>query len=208
MNVDKARFLLLTSALSAATVVAASASGCSVTSTDTDAGTVTPVTPGTDASTVDAGDIDAYVDGSTDDAAVCLDDTGADASCAGVNATCTTACEKYLPNFKRGVARSIVTCITALPTCDSAEMAIAACVQTALSQACTDPTAEGYCDPLVLECDGDSGTGTALDKTECSDLATGLNASGRTAFTSCVQEGQTATGYCATDPSKCFDVLE
>ena len=207
MNVDRARFLLLTTALSAATAVAASASGCSVTSTNNGPGTTTPVDSGYG---VDGSDTDAYTtDASTEDGGACLDDTGAAADCTGVNATCTTICQNIATNYKKGVARSIAGCLLKLPTCESAAMEIATCVQAGLAAACTDPTAEGYCDPLVNVCDADGGDGgaNALDKVECTDLATGLNTAGRTAFTSCVQGGQGAA-YCIATPSTCIDTIE
>ncbi len=54
---------------------------------------------------------------------------------------------------------------------------------------------------------GADAAGGNLNQTECQDLAIGLNATGRTAFTSCVTEGQTG-GYCTADPGACIDTLE
>src|SRR4051794_38722437 len=100
MKVDRTRFLLLTTALSAATAVGVMATGCTVTSTDK--GTVTP--PTTEDSGGGDGGYDAYYPDASDSSA-CLDDTGAAPSCAAANATCTVACERYLTNYTKGVAR-------------------------------------------------------------------------------------------------------
>jgi hypothetical protein len=210
MNVDRARFLLLTTALSAATAVAVSATGCSATSDTKDGGT-TNTTPDTDSGTADSS-TDAYAaDGDTDGGA-CLDDTGLAATCDGVPADCSTICEHYLPTFKKGVARAITGCLVKLPTCEGAQVEIANCVQNALGQACPDPTAEDYCNPLSEACGGadggDAGMST-LPRADCIDLAAGLNDTGRTAFTTCITEGADAgAGYCIADPNTCIDAIE
>lgn len=206
MNVDRARFLLLTTALTAATAVALSASGCTVVSDNTDGGS-TPVTPfdaatGTDSST------DAYVapDGNYADASTCLADDGLAPTCEGnADGTCTAICNGYIPNYNKGVARAIADCLEALPTCTGAETAIANCVQVALAAACADPSAATFCAPLVAQCSADA-TGSPLNQTECQDLAVGLNSTGRGVFTTCI-EGGTA-GYCGDNPSACIDQLE
>ena len=209
MNVDRARFLLLTTALSAATAVAMSATGCSATSETTDGG-ATQTTPGTDSGT-DAYTADAYTgDSSTEDAGACLNDTGLAATCEGAPLDCATICEHYLPTFTKGVARAITACIIALPTCAGADAAIANCVQNALGAACPDPAAEGYCLPLSNACgDGDGGDAGAatLPLADCIDLAQGLNTQGRTAFTACINDGMGA-GYCVADPNTCIDTIE
>jgi hypothetical protein len=209
MNVDRARFLLLTTALSAATAVALSASGCTVKNDATDAGTTNP-NPTTDSGT-DAYTADAYTgDSSTEDGGACLDDTGLAASCDGVPADCSTICQHYLPTFKKGVARSITACLVKLPTCEGAQVEIANCVQNALGAACPDPTAEGYCGPLSTTCGdadgGDAGMAT-LPVADCIDLASGLNDQGRAAFTACINDGMGA-GYCVADPNTCIDTIE
>ncbi len=209
MIVDRARFLLLTTALSAAGAVAASAAGCTVKSADTGTPNPGPINEGYDAAA------DQYtVDSSTEDGGACLDDTGAAASCAGAKIDCMAKCESYLPNYKKGVARSIASCIVALPSCEGNENAVLACVQTALGQACPDPSAEGYCDTLVASCDGsadggvDGGATPPLEKMECYDLASALNTTGRAAFTSCLNEGITTANYCKADPTSCIDQIE
>jgi len=207
MNVDRARFLLLTTALSAATAVAVSASGCTVKSDASDAGTVPPVE--TDAATTYDSGMDAYTTDASD-ASACLTDDGIAPTCEGAtNAACGTLCQNYLPNYKKGVSRAIAECLLALPSCESGvdDSAIANCVQISLAKACPDPSAATFCTPLVTQCAADA-AGTNLDQTECQDLVVGLNDTGRTAFTSCVTEGNSTPGYCSSDPSACIDQLE
>jgi hypothetical protein len=209
MNVDRARFLLLTTAISAATAVALSASGCSATTNQTDGGTVSPI-PGDDAATTptDSG-TDAY-SADASDGATCLTDDGIAPTCesATADATCTAQCQLYLPNYKKGVARAIADCVLALPSCEggSTNAGVANCVQIALASACADPSAATFCQPLVAECAADGGTG-ALDQTECQDLAVGLSDAGRVEFTSCINEGM-AGAYCIADPTSCIDAIE
>ena len=209
MNVDRARFLLLTTALSAATAVAMSASGCSATSDTKDSGTTEPL-PGVDSGT-DAYAADAYTgDSSTEDAGACLNDTGLAPTCEGAALNCATICEHYIPTFTKGVGRAITGCIIKLPSCAGADAEIANCVQNALGAACPDPTAEGYCAPLSSACGdadgGDAGV-AALPLADCIDLAQGLNTQGRTAFTACINNGMGA-GYCVPDPNTCIDSIE
>jgi len=202
MKVDRSRFLLLTTALAAASAVGVMATGCTVTSTDK--GTTTP-TPGVDGSTADTG-TDAYVaDGG--DGGACLDDTGGAASCTGISTSCAAACEPYLANYKSGVARDIISCLNSLPTCEGtgAETQIANCVQLALAKTCDDPSATTFCTPMAESCGADGGT-TGLELTACVGVAKGLNATGRAAFTTCVTEG--TAGYCATAPSVCVGSVE
>lgn len=209
MNVDKARFLLLTTALSAATAVALSASGCTVKNDATDAGTTNPDPTVDSGGGTDSG-ADGYTyDSSTEDGGACLDDTGLAPTCEGAAADCSTICQHYIPTFKNGVGRAIAECIIKLPTCEGADVAIANCVQNALGAACPDPTAEDFCQPLSNACDGDAGDGGAgsLPLSDCNDLATGLNATGRTAFAACINDTQGAN-YCVADPNTCIETIE
>lgn len=208
MNVDRARFLLLTTAISAATAVALSASGCSATTNQTDGGTVTP-TPGEDAAVIPDSGTDAY-SADASDGGECLTNDGIAPTCASAtaDATCTTQCAGYIPNYKKGVARAIADCILALPSCEggSTNAGVANCVQISLAKACPDPSAASFCKPLVTQCAADGGTG-ALDQTECQDLAVGLSDAGRVEFTSCVTEGMSGA-YCIADPTFCIDAIE
>ena len=210
MKVDRARFLLLTTALSAATAVAMSATGCTIKSDAADAGPSTNTPTGDGGSDTDGG-ADAAADGyasdsSTEDGGACLDDTGLAPTCEGANTSCTATCEHYLTTFKKGVARAITGCIIALPSCEGGSLEITNCVQNALAQACPDPTAEGFCEPLATTCNGD-GSATTFSKSDCTDVATGLSQAGRTQLADCVQEGQ-GVNYCTPDPTSCIDDIE
>ena len=209
MNVDRARFLLLTTALSAATAVAMSASGCTVANETKDGGTTDP-NPTTDSGSGTDATTDAYTaDGATDGGA-CLDDTGLAPTCEGAALDCATICQHYIPTYKNGVGRAIADCIVKLPTCEGAQVEIANCVQNALGAACPNPTAEGYCVPLSTACgaaDGGDAGAAALPVADCIDLATGLNATGRTAFTACLNDNMDA-GYCVANPNTCIDTIE
>jgi hypothetical protein len=210
MKVDRTRFLLLTTALSAATAVGAMATGCSITNTTTDAGTTPGTTDGgvdTDA-TADA----AYVDGGDGgDGGACLGDEGLPPSCATASASCATVCADVATNYKNAVGRAIVDCLLALPTCESALNDRAACFQAALGRACSDTTAATECTPIVAACDvdggavGDGGT-SVIAQTECVDLLTGLNATGRATFTTCTQE--IGPGTCSSTANLCIGSMQ
>lgn len=207
MKVDRARFLLLTTALSAGTAVGVMGMGCSVTSTASDGGT--PATDdaatGTDSSTTDSSTTDGGGDGGA-----CLANEGLAPTCEGASLSCAATCAGFLPNYKNAVGRAIVECILALPTCEGATVEVANCVQKALGKACADPTAKTFCDPLVVSCGGADGGADAgasrLPQSECEDIATGLNATGRAALTSCITEG--TVGYCTASPSFCIDAIQ
>lgn len=206
MNVDKARFLLLTTAISAATAVALSASGCTVQSKDKDTGSSGNTPPvdgggGTDAPS------DGYVADSSDagDGSVaCLGDDGMGPVCsdAGTGYTCEDACTKYGVNFKKAIARSIKDCFYKLPTCEGATAQRLACVDNAAQAACPDPTTEAFCAPLY--CATSTAMGT-LQKADCAAVGKLLSTAGRTAFTTCINE---AGGGCNALAEVCLDSIQ
>jgi hypothetical protein len=199
---------LLTTAISAATAVAMSASGCTVKSAASDGGTGT--SPTDDAGGSDAGSDGYTYDSSTEDGGACLDDTGLAPTCEGAAADCATICAHYTTTYKKGVGRAITDCIVKLPSCVGADTAVAICVQNALASTCPDPTSEGYCSALSSSCgngDGGDAGAAALPVSECIVLANGLNDTGRSTFTSCINEG-VGTTYCKPDPTSCIDTLE
>jgi len=210
MNVDKARFLLLTTAISAATAVALSASGCTVQEKDKDTGSSgnTPTDSG-------GGGADATTDGSTTDSSTqdggdggdggaCLTDDGVAPTCsdAGTGYTCEDACGRYGVNFKKGLARSIKDCFYKLPTCEGADVDKQACVDTAARAACADPTAVTYC--ATLYCSTSTNPGT-LQKDDCEAVAKLLSTTGRTNFTTCITE---AGGACSATAELCLDAIQ
>ena len=203
MKVERSRFLLLTTALAAASAVGIMATGCTVTSKDK--GTTTPPVTTVDSGGTDGGGDAYYPDGG--DGGACHDDTGDAPTCTGASPGCGAACEHYLPNYKKAVARDIISCLIGLPTCEGTgvEAQMATCVQLALGKACDDTTATGFCTPIAESCASDGGT-AALDLDICTGLAKGLNATGRTAFTTCVTKG--TAGYCIASPTTCVVTLE
>ncbi len=217
MKVDKTRFLLLTGALAAATVVGVgTTSGCTTTSTSTDGGTTGDSGPGTDS----GGD-----DGSTGDSGACLGDTastpapdaegggGIDCSANG----CDLQCASASANFRAGVAEEIQKCLLKLSACEDNAAGINGCIEDAVGKACTDSSATTFCTPLVTACGGggeggadastaDGGASqTVFDQNNCEALATALSADGRTALKTCVDEG--IAGNCTADPGFCIDQL-
>ena len=205
MKVDRSRFLLLTTALAAASAVGVMATGCTVNSTDKGTTTPTP-TPGVDGSVPDSG-TDAYTNPDGGEGGACLDDSGGAASCSGVSTSCAATCAPYLANYKSGVARDIISCLTTLPTCEGtdAEAQISNCVQLALAKSCEDLTATEFCAPMAESC-GIAGANASTELEACVGVAKGLNATGRAVFTQCVTEG--TAGYCKTNPSVCVGSVE
>jgi hypothetical protein len=208
MKVDRSRFLLLTGALSAATLVVGMGTGCSVKSAATDAGAATPDDGGTtdSASTVDAGG-DATP--TADAAPACLGDTapatGPDAGDGGDCAStgCTTTCVALAANYRAGVAKAIGECLLTLPMCESDTTP---CVDAALGKACPDPAAATICAPLVSACASAVGdAGPVLSQSTCETVINGLNPTGRATFTSCITEG--AAGNCTSDPGYCLSTI-
>ena len=208
MNVDRARFLLLTTALSAATAVAMSASGCTVVSDDTKDGGATVPTPGTD-SGADAYTADAYTADSSTRGRRRLSRRHRPRArpARARHADCASLCQHYVPNYKNGVGRAITECILKLPSCTGVDAVLAKCVQDALAQACPDPTAEDFCAPLSTSCGpGDGGVGS-LPLSKCNPVAAGLNTTGRAALSACLNDGMDA-GYCVADPDICINDIE
>jgi hypothetical protein len=116
--------------------------------------------------------------------------------------SCSSACGHIVDRYKAGVAQAALKCILALPSCGAAADVIA-CVDKALSSACSDTTSAGFCSPLVLACDPAAGdNGSAISQEGCELFANGLSGAGRTFFQSCIQDKITA-GTCPTDIVGC-----
>jgi hypothetical protein len=219
MKIDRSRFLLLTGALSAATLgVVAGGAGCGTT-TDAKGGAGTTDSGATD----DAATSDGSADASADAATACLGDTAPEVATDGGDAgdcaatSCATACTSYATNFKPGIAAAASACLLTLPTCESADLT--PCLDPALAKACTDATATTLCAQLVTGCNGDAGsdagatdagdagtTAATFNQASCEALVNGLSATGRTAFTSCITEG--TPGNCTADPTFCLGLLK
>ena len=204
MKIDRSRFLLLTSALSAVTLGTMATGGCSSSATNamTDAG-VTPDSATTpESSTADSSV--AVEDSSADGAAACLGDTAPDRD-GGFDCSMTVcSCASYTTNYRAAVADFINSCVLSLPTCESTDTR--PCVEQALAKTCADPTATTFCTPLVTLCAGNAGDGglAPLTQAACETLATGLSTAGRTLLTTCLTAG---TANCVADPADCIKTL-
>lgn len=189
MQLDRSRFLLLTSALAAATAVSFTAGlgGCSKSDSATDAGAAS------DASTADTsvadGGVDA-ADASTADATACLGDDGVGPNCdpnTDGGAKCSIACYSIASKLKHQVAVNAAECIDnhmdVAPTCEGGN---APCILAAFALACDDATADPYCAGVVASCADAGADGGAVTQSECVAVAKGLSAAGRTSLTTCL----------------------
>jgi len=232
MNVDRTKFLLLTGAIAAATVVAAGAGCNTVTENSNDAGNGTDTGIESDSGGDSSSDASTDADGGT----ACLDDTlpSTEGGDAGVDADvdadtdaaaigpcgaadpangCANVCGGDInPHFKAGVAAAIDKCLLTIPQCETASVEMEGCIEDALDLACPDTTADTFCTPLVSACDAASDAGDAdggVDKLftqkNCVKIAQGLNQAGRDAFQICINEG--VAGSCTLDPDFCVKTV-
>lgn len=204
MQIDKSRFLFLTSSLAAtaaAVVVSTSACGTTTTATDTDAGTDDPTADdsGTDGGSSDgsAGDGSSSTDAS-DAAVACLGTDGTAPFCGpeiegvdgGPPAKCQFECSNVSKIFKTGVAVEISACLdkdVPDPTVEGACFAgVAPCVEGALAKACEDDTAAAYCTTLLAGC-GDAAP--VPSQADCIGVVSALSAAGKTSLSDCTAEG-------------------
>lgn len=209
MKVDRAKFLLLTGTIGAATALAmTAASGCTVVQkSGTDGGGPAEDPPAQDAA-VDTTDASA-TDGGGTDGGSCLGGGTADAGavdCSGLATNgCDLTCERWAPTFKPAIAKAMADCLLKLPSCEGGTDAVTACADAALAKACDDPTAKSYCTPIATACSG-SDSGDHVTQAGCEALAKGLSEEGRTTFLSCVTEG--TPGYCTADSSYCLGAMK
>lgn len=120
--------------------------------------------------------------------------------------TCASYCDDVVAHYKLGVAQVAVTCILALPSCSNL-LDVNLCVDTALGESCKDTTSSGYCTPLVKACDPNAGgAGSLIDELGCESFANGLSASGRSAFSTCIQS-KIEAGTCPNDVRLCTDQI-
>jgi hypothetical protein len=191
MQIDRSKFLLLTTAISASVALAGfvGASGCSTSSTATDGGTTDASSSTTDGSSTDGSTTDAADGG---EAGACLDDIVGSPTCeasgAVIGSTCQTKCTAAEFNFAAGVAAEIAPCILAIPSCDATPAAVTACIEAAIPKACPGVNASA-CTSMAATCsDGD-----ATFLTKCNAIVPALRTGGLVAFETCVTEGGCAT---------------
>lgn len=213
MKVDRARFLLLTGAIGAATALALTgASGCTVVqkTSGSDGGGSTS-NPETDSgsSTTDGGGTTVKDDAGTT-TSDCLGSGSSDAGaldCSTLAANgCDVYCDTYATNFKPAIAKAIADCLVKLPTCEGGMDAMKACTDAALAKACDDPSAKTFCTPVASECAKNDAGAEGLTQSSCEGLAKGLSEQGRTDFLSCIDEG--SPGYCTYASAFCVDAFK
>lgn len=207
MKVDRAKFLLLTGTIGAATALAmTAASGCTVVQKSGADGGPVEEPPDATASATDAAPAETDAGG---DAGACLGGESGDAGavdCSGLATNgCDVTCERWAPAFKPAVAKAMADCLLTLPSCEGSMDAVTACADAALAKACDDPSAKAYCTPIASACGG-SDAGEPVTQASCEGLAKGLSAEGRSTFLSCVTEG--TPGYCTADSSYCVGAMK
>jgi hypothetical protein len=183
MNIDKASFLVL------ATAMAAGAAGC-IQAVDDDDGVGgsasggnggtggTGNVGGTGGSTGGAGGGGAGGGGAGGSGGgTCDDSVGSPAACDGLATDCLEYCQGAHAYLKPGVAEVAVQCLA-----DSADCVLDGygCLADALAAACPDASADADCATVASDC-GDPDPGGVA----CDDVLPGLNDEGRAAVLEC-----------------------
>jgi hypothetical protein len=149
-----------------------------------------------------------------DDASIlpCLDDNavtidgGAGPMACPSPASCTANCASIKDHYKLGIAQTAIDCISKLANCTN-QGQVRNCVDRALGRACKDTSSAGYCTPLVTSCDPMAGQpGSNIDQEGCMRFANGLTASGRSAFSACIQS-KVSAGTCPTEVITCANQI-
>ncbi len=203
MKIDKNRFLLLTTALAATTTaVVLGATGCEINTTTANAGAGDSGSfPPIDAS---SSVLDATASDAADaaDAGVCLGNTGAAPLCgpadedadAAAFAQCSDECTFATQNFKTEVASAISKCLDRSLLDASAEGCIGSaesCVRESVGKACDDPEAASFCTTFLSGCND---AGAVPTQAQCVAVVRAMNAQGKTALSTCTEEGLTCNG--------------
>jgi hypothetical protein len=220
MKLDRARFLMLTTAISGA--IAA----CSTTTTNntTDGGgggggdgggneAASPDASGTDGAGGQDGTTDGVSPDGAGEAATCDDSVGAAGACAsyadggtgpdagdgGSVCLSATVCTNLLADLKPHIAEQVIACVAALTDCGPGDAAVIDCMQTSLRKACPDPTDATACGQIASTC-SDAGADAGVSPDECHTLTAGMTDSGRTKFVACMVE----SACFQTDPRNCI----
>lgn len=223
MKIDKSRFLLLTGAIAAATMVSVGAAGCVITTNDkdstedTDGGT----TPGpdagldddADAASPDDPDASPDADASTDpdadepDPPACLDDSAPAVNCFDALPTsCAEVCEYIVDSdwgLKSGVLQEMVSCLGSLPSCDDGIVSDEAwaCRDDAVAKACVTNNDKEICEPLVTSC-ATEGWENLFTQEVCEQTIAAIDENEQERFVICVTEG--IDDFCTADPMYCL----
>jgi hypothetical protein len=217
MNIDKARFLLLTTTLAAASSLAAAnlITGCSSSSASAADASTLPTESGTDGGTGSDTSVE-QTDSGTDAATACLPqgdagpDAGPDAGgdpfsdCAALMGFCGPSCEGMALDLDLAPGNALLACMTSKVSADAcvssqaANVLVVACMNQIVAQTCLDPTTDSLCSAAVADCQLDDG-GTAdagahaFNKANCMLYTSTLSAYGRTRFQTCITGGTSAT---------------
>jgi hypothetical protein len=124
--------------------------------------------------------------------------TLASSTCEG-SRTFATHCSEYEANLKPRMAYVAAQCLAHAPSCEGTPLIH--CAAEAIRSAAPDPTAEGFCKPLVATCTKESVARLPLG--DCINYASGLSDRGRAAFATCVKEGAAS---CSPNPRACLNV--
>ncbi len=196
MQIDRSKFLLLTTSLSAGVALVASVAGgagCSSTNATADAG-ATDATTGVPDS---GGELDSSTsDGAADggDGGACLGDVGSPTCELGADAgdggpVCQMSCVAALTNLRPAIADQAGKCLLDLPTCEGGGADVEACFSQAIAKACPAADAPAFCDRLASICiDAGAPDAGAEATSKCGAIASALNATGRSTLETCVIE--------------------
>jgi hypothetical protein len=221
MKIDRARFLVLTGAISGVIAAACAIQACTVATTSTpdaggsgsDSGTGQDATNGTDSGGgTDSGTTGTDADAGSDSPTACDDSVGNAGACAdyldggtpadaGNGCLIDILCGNLLGALKPKVAENAISCIATGPACEGAAgTPIADCVAQALGNACTDPTGQASCDQIAATC-ADGGADAGISSTDCQKLTAGMTSDGRAKFVACMTE----SACFVTDPKDCLE---
>jgi len=139
------------------------------------------------------------------DAPLTADGGAAPLDCAG-SPTCAAHCASIRDHYRVAVAQAAIRCILKLPSCASLTD-VRACTDLGIGNACAVGTSSAYCTPLVTSCDPAAGQpGSNIDQAGCERFAHALSASGRAAFSTCIQAKVTA-GTCPVEIITCANEI-
>ncbi len=209
MQIDRSKFLLLTTTISAALVAGvAGGAGCSSTNATADAGAADANNSVIDSGgEVDSSTSDGAVDGG--DGGACLGDIGAPTCELGADAgdggaACQTNCIAALTYLRPAVADQAGKCLLGLPTCEGGAADVAACFDDAIEKACPEPDAPAFCARVASNCIDAGASDAGADVTsKCAAIASALSATGRSTLETCVTESG-----CINSFDTCVDGLK
>jgi len=203
VKIDRAHFLLVTTALAGATMTAAFIGACTTAAADktADGGLVdsgnTTADSSADGSTTD-GSItsDATTDAAADSAACLGDKVVSSPTCEGLAATdagassCASSinggnfCFQMEKFLRTEVAAQAKDCLVKGPCDEGPTPALQSCIGAAVAQACPDTTAAAKCAEAKAQC-AEAGTMATVTEAQCVVAYPAFSAAGRDYFQTC-----------------------